>query len=434
VRRWWQKRWGVWFGLVLVATTAAVPGRSQTLDAVVARQLAFDLGGSLPCSELLDQSPTIPVGQVFTGHLVDLCTRATGLPGGGPSISTGGGAAAPATLPGIVQQRLREQRNQTKGPKTGGASADAAVDGRQQSGLFVLASSETLDRSVTAFEDGYGSRIQRLTVGGDVQIARQWTAGIAADYYRQRGDFTGGGSFRTDSYGILGFANFIPDEPVFAQVYAGWSRKKFDRTRLATLTDTDSSSGQTVPVISGLLEGDYVGNEYRLGALAGYDFQISNLSIGPFVQLDWARLKLGNYTEQGRTLQSFNNFIPAGEQTGMELTFYDDAQTSLQSRLGMQAFVTSRIASWVVVPQVSVGWIHEFKNDQRNIWMSFAGDTRARRFAYQTDAPDRDWGEVAAAVAVVLPNGMQPFGMYRIMVGNGMFRSQAVTIGLRVPL
>jgi outer membrane autotransporter protein len=107
--------------------------------------------------------------------------------------------------------------------------------------------------------------------------------------------------------------------------------------------------------------------------------------------------------------------------------------TSFQSKVGLQATVTLNTPSWVIQPVASVSWIHEFENDQRTIEVSFVDDTRAQRFSYLTDSPDRDWGALNLGVVGTLNKRMQAFVNYRAIFGNSMYDNQAVMVGMRVP-
>ena len=112
----------------------------------------------------------------------------------------------------------------------------------------------------------------------------------------------------------------------------------------------------------------------------------------------------------------------------------NNEQTSLHSRIGLRAMMALRSKFGVIAPQMSFDWKHEYENDQRDIQVSFVGDSRAKRFTYQTEAPDRDWGEINARVALLLPSGFQVFGNYRRLVGHEFFDGHAISIGMRVQL
>ncbi|MGH9992545.1 MAG: autotransporter domain-containing protein, partial [Nitrososphaera sp.] len=82
--------------------------------------------------------------------------------------------------------------------------------------------------------------------------------------------------------------------------------------------------------------------------------------------------------------------------------------------------------------QVSFDWKHEFKDDQRALAVSFVGDTRATRFTYLDEAPERNFYIVNAGVSAVLPHGIQAFVNYRALVGHSFLEGHAGTIGMRV--
>jgi uncharacterized protein YhjY with autotransporter beta-barrel domain len=279
---------------------------------------------------------------------------------------------------------------------------------------------ESLDKNVTTFEDGYHSNIWRVTAGADYQFTDRIVAGLAFDAYWQDGDFDGGGDFKNSSYGFLAYGSFLPFDRIYLQVAAGYARKTYDRDRIATFTQLNSDGSlnfSTVP-FGTVVNADYSANEARVNALVGYEYPIGNVTISPRAGVDFYHLNFGTYSETG--------------STGLELTFHDDAQTSLQTRLGVQALASFSTGFGLVVPQASFDWMHEFENDQRNVQVSFVDDMRGKQFTYQTEPPDRDWLEINAGVVVVLPNGLQVFGNYRTIVGNSIFDSQAGTIGLRV--
>lgn len=400
----------------LLGTAALVlpaGGYAQSLDAAVESQLGKSDG--VFCNQLLggDQSQT----GSLTGPLNGICSRDNSISGNPPSTSTGGGAATPTSVPSIVQQRLREARDKGKQPteKVSAASADAVVQFGQRGNFFVLAEDQKLNRNVTTLEDGFKSKIQRVTTGVDVGITKSLIAGVAFDASWQNLNFNAGGQADIQSYGGLGYGAFLPTDRLSAQFYAGYDHQLFDRQRTSTFQD---EVGFTVSR-SGRQSSDYSANGYKAGILVAYDLPIANVTISPFAAVDWRHSQFSTFSETG--------------PTGLELTFHRDKIALLQSNLGVRASVAWRVGSWTFVPQASAGWKHEFENDQRNVAVSFVGDTRSKQFTYQTNAPDRDWGEINAGVIAVLPNGIQASGNYRTIVGNSLFDSRAVMVSLRVP-
>jgi outer membrane autotransporter protein len=298
-------------------------------------------------------------------------------------------------------------------------------------GFWGVGEYEDRDRDRTKYEDGYDSDIWRVTIGADYQFTERILAGLALDYYHHEGDYDGGGDFDNDSYGFLGYASFLPFDNWWAQAYGGYARKDYERTRSAALADTRSTTGENVLVVRGPLKGDYNGNEYSAGALAGYDFHIENVTISPRAGVDWVHREFDSYREKGKTTESRNNFIEPGDSTGLELRFQEDDQTLIQSRLGVQASVAFQTGFGAIVPQASFDWKHEFDNDQRTVDVSFVEDLNKTRFTYRTDEPESNWFELNAGVITALPNGLHLFGNYRTMIGHSFLDSHAGTIGIR---
>lgn len=399
-----------------------VTGHTLSLDEAVKAQLDHYVATDLVCSQLRNGNPANPT--YLTDELYIICIRGGPIGGAGPSTaSLGGGAGTPTTLPRIVQQRLREKPDKGKNPKikVSAASADYTFEGAKRLGFFVAAEGEVLDRNVTTFEDGYESNILRLIAGADAKVAERIIAGLALDISRHDGNFDEGGDFVTDSYGLVGFGSFLPTDKSFVQFYGGYTRNSYDRNRFASFIETNSDETlnfTTIP-FGTIATTDYNANQYSAGILGGYDLANRNVTISLSAGIDWKYTDFDTHSETGTI--------------GIELTFYDDEQSSLQSNVGVQASMELKAGSWTIVPQARAVWKYEFKNDQRDVEVSFVDDTRAQRFTYQTEDPDRNWGEINAGVAAALPSGVQMFANYRTMVGHSFFESHAGTIGLRVP-
>ena len=336
------------------------------------------------------------------GALAVLCAN-----GGGDGSGSGAGAATPQTAPGIVQERLLTARGGD------GEMSDSVSELLPGLSVFFSGEYESLDKDLTSFEDGFDSDISRFTVGGDYQFTDMVMAGLALSYYNHDGDFDSGGDFDNDSFGVTFFASVLPIDQVFVQFTAGYAAKDYERTRIAFF----DMSGGTTPAGPGPVSGDYDGDEYSAGVLAGYDYTIGSLSIGPRLGLDYIKTEFDGYTETG--------------STGLELSFADADETSLQSRLGLSSSLAFSTGFGVLLPQASVDWVHEFENDQRSETFSFRDDANSKPFLYDDEEPDRDFFEFTLGVSAVLPHGWLPFVQFRAIAGHDYLDSYVGTIGLR---
>jgi len=384
---------------VLSATVVS----AQTLNDVVADQLASD--GSA-CAKLLGGGSA----SQLTGELQTLCTRTVPSGGPPPSNAGGGGAATPSSLPKIVKQRLRNDKTDELGS---GASSDQVLNITPAISLFLSGEYQSLDRNVTTFEDGYDSDIWRIIAGSDYRIQDILIIGVAFDYQHQKGDYTGSGDFKLDSYGGLIFANITPTDNLYIQISGGYSALENDRHRLTSFTEASTSTS-----VSGFVDSQYDSDQYSANIQSGYDFNIANITIGPRVGFSWSRNNFDSYTESGNT--------------GLELSFDEDHRTSLQSRFGLFSSTAFSTRFGVVVPQFGADWVHEFEDDQREIQFSFVNDLRSKSLAFQNESPDRDFFEIHAGTSIVMAHNFQAYVNYRAITGHSYFDGHSVNFGLRI--
>lgn len=441
------------FGLLLIMIVSPPHAPAQVLNQQVDDLLANN------CTGLGTGGPPAPNLIGFGPNLNFVCNT----PQTAGAVSTGGGAAslqgsAASILNRMVFGRLEELKQEGKegagqsaamrfnplglmslatfremsiaSPFYAATSADAgspvafttSSPGRWHGlGLFASGQVEALNRDITTFQDGYKSRILGFSAGLDYRFNQHLVTGLVGSFSNSDGDFRGGGTFNTNSYGVLGFVQIQPTDKIFIQGTAGYTRSDYSIDRLATARLTTVAVGTDLRVNS-IASSDSNGNVLNLGALAGYDHPIGRFVIGPRVGVNYSRTHIGDYAESGGG--------------GIGLQYNDQFIHSLQSTVGIQGSTTYSVPFGVLVHQVNADYIHEFANSQRFIGVRFVEDLRATptRFAFQNEVPVRNYAYVGTGLVAVLSNGWQPFVNFRAMVGNSQFDNYIGTFGLRIAL
>jgi outer membrane autotransporter protein len=390
---------------------------SQSLDQAIGLELG-NRSDFRYCSRLLDRDPNNI--SFLTGQLRTMCTSPNTIPAGvPPSTSTGGGTTTPTLLPSIEQDRLRQaNRGMPKKTEKQRAASSDLVSGR--SSWFVSTESDSTDKDTTPLGDGYHSQITRILAGAAFEGVPQWNGSIALAASQQDVDFDTRTRVDARSIGLMGHLGFTPAERGYFQVYAGYNQHSHDRDRNATYSETSRITGRvSLRSAPGNQRAQYDAHEYVAGIYVAHALRAGSGMVIPSMQLDWRQLSFPEYSETG--------------PTGIELTFYGHSLASFQSRIEVMASIESRLASWILAPHVSVAWKHEFENDQRDLEVSFAGDLRRKRFTYQTDKLDGDWGEFAVGLSARFSTDLEVFGNYRILFGSQDLRSKLIAIGLRMP-
>lgn len=307
----------------------------------------------------------------------------------------------------------------------GGSSASFATNspGRWKGlGFFASGLVESLNRNISTFQDGYKSMILGISAGMDYRFSKQVVAGIVGNFSNTDGDFrTGGGTFSTNSYGGLAFAQILPTDSTFMQITAGYTRNNYLVSRLATALVSSVAIGND-RTVNAFASSNSNGDVANVGVLAGYDHAFGRFLIGPRAGMNYSQTHIGSYAENGGG--------------GIGLKYDDQYIHSLQSTVGIQGATTYGTQVGVIVHQVNADYIHELANSQRHIGVQFTEDQRATptKFAFQNEVPVRNYFNLATGLVAVLPNGWQPFVNFRAMVGNNQFNNYAGTFGLRIEL
>jgi Autotransporter beta-domain len=123
-----------------------------------------------------------------------------------------------------------------------GDGASLELGGRLS--LFVLGRGGILDKAHNEFEDGYDAALGGATLGGSYRILPHLVAGLGFDYGHEDGSYDRGGSFETDSYGVVAFGALTAG-PLILQGSGGYAYRDYRRTRRVALID--ENTGDVLP-------------------------------------------------------------------------------------------------------------------------------------------------------------------------------------------
>lgn len=384
-------RWAACGLLIAGMLAVTVPVEAQGLNDVLINLLSNNCNGL--------------GGRPFGPELDQICQAS---PSG--AASTSGGTAGAETRGGGEEQRQIFRRLRQR---QAAASADAG--GAQGFSLFASVDYQKFDKDTTRFEAGFERDTVGGTVGADHLFRSGLVLGAAFSYGHEFGNYEGvGGGFDHDSYGIVVYGSVVPITNLFVDAVAGYTRKDYSFDRRAAITIP--SAGFTV---ASATSANTDGNEFKIGVNTGYDVPLGRFTVGPRVGVLYRETTIDGFRESGRT--------------GLELAYDNQNIQSLTTTVGLYGSVAISTGFGVIVPQVTAEYVHEFLDDQRSVGFRFVQDTLQARFLYQTDPPDRDYVNLGVGVAMVLPNGVQPYLNFRELLGYDDRSSHTVTLGVRVP-
>ncbi|NEX22405.1 autotransporter outer membrane beta-barrel domain-containing protein [Thiorhodococcus mannitoliphagus] len=297
----------------------------------------------------------------------------------------------------------------------GGASADLTAG---PFGGFFNYEYISGDEDQTAFQPGYDATSWSLAAGMDYRFNDSFVGGLAVRYADEdtnfdnsRGDMTG------ESWGIIGYGSYFLPNGLFIDGSLGYSNTDFVLEREINYSITGSTARQ-------IAKSDSSADIWNLSVAAGYDLFVNPFSITPSLRLSYVENSVDGYRE---TMSD-----PTGVGGGMALSIDAQTYTSLTTNLGVQISRAISTDSGVWVPQLRVGWIHEFENGQQQVGATFVNDINQQPLYILTSEPDENYFDVGIGVSGQFANGRSAFIAYNTLLGYDNLTYNAITAGVRL--
>lgn len=306
----------------------------------------------------------------------------------------------------------------------GGAAGD---EGLSPWGFFINGHYGFGERDETSKENGFDFDHFGLTAGIDYQINDELVLGGMLSYGEVDSDFdksaaVPGGGVDADNWGIGVYGTYYRDN-YYVDGLIGYNRVDYDIKR-EILLRLGPTPGPDVGITSDerrTAKGSTESDDFSVSVGGGMDFADGSISYGPFARLSYVNASVDGYSESGAF--------------GLNLTVDDVEWESLTSVIGGR-IGASLSRSWgVLVPQVRLGWVHEFMNDSEDIKAVYTVDPNKDRsqntLVAITDDPDRDYFELGLGVSAVLRGETQVFFDYETLLGHKHVEDHVFTAGVR---
>ena len=263
------------------------------LDNVSANPTAFGITNGLVCPAFQPASPASSTcivnssGYLFYGDGLHLTSTGFDI----VARYIGAQLTAPLTLQALSEAGMNvgQQFGRTL---TSRLDLSAPRDGDMPEGMHAYIVGDAYSRTIDGSRGNqpFDSDTVGVTVGADYGFG-SGVVGVAANYSKPKSNFdTGAADVKSDSvqlgaYGGFGIAG------AFVQGYLGYGWDKHDIERRGVVEGMSASPN---------------GNHWIAGAKAGYLMNIGAARLGPIAGLDYARVKVDGYTEDGDPALTLN--------------------------------------------------------------------------------------------------------------------------------
>jgi len=246
-----------------------------------------------------------------------------------------------------------------------------------------------------------------LTLGVDVAVNDNLSAGVALGVGQNNADFSGGGGYKLQDVSGLGYVTWHQGGG-YVGGYANFGQSSFsdiDR-RIAIGTATRSESGKA--------DGSHLG----AGLTGGWWFDLGSMRTGPFANVEWQTVKINGYNEDGN------------DSTAM--WFGRQQRNALVRTLGWRVQGHWQAGGTTLAPYAEIAWNHDGKADARNITAGL--NSMNGSFALTGFVPDQSWGAATLGLSARLTPSVQSWIGYSGRFGDNSQKYNSVNMGVRIDL
>lgn len=304
-------------------------------------------------------------------------------------------------------------------PVTGGAaSSDATLFDNERFGLFVNGNIGWGERDGTVKEDGYDFDTYSITAGLDYRFTDGLIAGIGLGYNNSNTNIDhSGGSLDSDGYTLSLYGTFYQGRSFYLDGIISYGNNSYDQER-------NIRYGIGAETVNQTASSDYDGDFWSGSIGAGYDISSGASTFGPVVRLDYMSASVDGYSE------AMSDPNTSGGGWAVKMENFD--QDSLTSYLGAKYAFAVSTKTGVLVPQLDLGWVHDFNDDGLGVSGSFVQDPDGGMFLIQGDKPDSDYYVAAFGLSAQFAGGVAAYLQYNKIFGYKDLDVDNISAGVRL--
>jgi uncharacterized protein YhjY with autotransporter beta-barrel domain len=286
-------------------------------------------------------------------------------------------------------------------------------------GIFASLEGGRLDRDTGPNEAGFTGDTVHGTLGADVRVGGRGTIGAVYNLDREELDFSDSdGTAEADFHGMIFFGSVELDDAWVLDGYAGYSSGGYDLRRRVYYELPMVGGGTVIVDALALAEPDASRRTWGLGADWNWSRGAWQGDIG--FGGDFARTHIDPYVETGGG--------------GLALEVPGRSVETRRGRLDARFGYTMSTGWGVWQPSLRIGWRREFANERRRVTVQLADDALNNLITFDTEDPDRGWGELAVGSVFTFTRGHSGFFEYRQRFAHDFLHERIFGIGWRMEM
>lgn len=256
--------------------------------------------------------------------------------------------------------------------------------------------------------DGYSANFGGVLAGLDCAVNERWRVGGVISYSNteiSNTGFTSGSKTRVDGFGLIGYGSYTADR-WYANLSGGAVQHRYGTARIMNF-----------PGFTGTARAGFGGTQLVVRAEFGYPLARGPFTVTPIVALTYGYLNQNSYTEDG------------GD--GSALAVGSTHTTSVTTDLAVKFSRRFEAAQGILVPELQIGWRHQYDNAQGLTTSSFAADPIGETaFTTSGPRPTTNSALLTAGISLLRRNDLTLTLRYDLQAAAG-FLSQAGSLRVR---
>ena len=271
---------------------------------------------------------------------------------------------------------------------------------------------------------GFDFHNDSLTAGVDYRFNADFVAGVALGYNRNDSSLAlDGGSLNADSFSVSGYFTWYHNNDFYVEGSLGMDWLSYDLSRNIAYQIADATNTSTTSV-NQTLTASPDGHQTSLSLSLGKDFARGAWSVSPYVRGVYSHLSLSAFSETARD--------PNAPGSGLATSIESRSLTSALLIGGARVSYTTSFDWGVLVPNATVEWNHELKNDPQTIVARFLADPTQTPMTITDQAPDSNYFNLGLGLNAVLPKGRSAFLLWEHLAGYSGAHENRYSIGVRI--
>lgn len=291
-------------------------------------------------------------------------------------------------------------------------------------GFFATGMIDRGGYSANAGRPGFDYHNASITAGVDYRFTDAFVAGVAMGYNSNNSTIDQSlGKIDVSSYSLNGYFTWYHNDDFYLEGSAVFAWLDYDLSRNIAY-QIANLSGNGVSTINQTMSASPDGHQSSLSLSLGKDFNRGAWAMSPYLRGVYTHMNLGGFSESPDD--------PNAPGAGLATSVNSRSLSSMLGIVGGRLSYTTSFDWGVLVPNATLEWNHEFRNDPQVVVTRFLADPTQTPIVITDQAPDQDYFNFGLGLNALFPKGRSGYVTWEHLVGYTGAHDNRFSLGIRI--